>query len=446
MWTPGYFKYVVRNFYKEIKPQVRKETVKATPKGSKSKTKVNAPAPPFKLTGWNLKGNQYSFDLKVNPLAGVETLTNVTMDYNAFKKYAGIPYTFAAMGSTKDKRIRKKEVKKWLTDNGYEFTYEVDGTGKPLKNENHIHIRRGKQEKEYLHINNGIIYQGVHTDINKAYKNFLGKKIKKNIDLPEGYVLKRAPSLTDPHRQTVSRKKGLPSHMRKLNWGGSILTEGALPKSPTPIRTLTPPSVASEGKSDGYDYEKSIERMFDITPGQPEKPKAGFNMQKKDTIAKWQAYLNPHKHDPTGAKRRPTKVEADFGYVINARAHGDNLSKYKLPEMKNSDDNGHLIARRFGAVEYYDNLIPMDRTTNQKGEWSKIEHAMAQKYVGKSAIAGNYVQTTIDIHYDNGETRRPKNFDISWQEKTSSGINQAPIPEPTGGTRKVSDSKKISNK
>lgn len=436
-WTPGYFKYVARNYYKEIKKDIRRETVVA--KNKKTKTTVKAPAPLFRLKNWKLTGSQFSFQLKVNPHVDVESLTNRTLTHKAFKDAGGIPYTFAAMGSTKNKRIRKKELKAWLTDNGYQFTYESDAKGNPIKDEAHAHIRRGVQVKELLHIDNGVIKDSVHSDENKAFRNFFGKRIKTSSDLPEGYVLKLFPTPLEPGRRVVSKKTGLPSRMKPLHWDGGVLTKEA--------KTKTPETVKNLGKHDvttgDYDYMKSIRSMFDIQPGKPEVPKPEYNMQKKDTIAKWKNYLDKHK-DSNG-KKRPQKVDVNLGYIINARAFGDQLSSYKLPEMKKSDDNGHLVARRFGAQEFFNNLIPMDRIKNQKADWSKMEQEIAQKFIGQEPISGNYVHAKIDIIYPGGDTRRPSDFKVEWQEKVAGGGNQPAVPSRRGGTRKVKGSLSMSN-
>lgn len=436
-WTPGYFKYVARNYYKEIKREVRGDTV--TAKDKKSKRSVKAPAPMFRLTNWKLKGNQFAFKLKVNPDVDVESLTNHTLEYKTFEKAGGIPYTFAAMGSTKNKRIRKKELKKWLTENGYQFTYESDDKGNPIKTEANLHIRRGVKESEYLHLDNGVIKHNLHTDANKAYKNFFGKKINSSSDLPEGYVLKLSPTPLEPTRRTVSRKRGLPSHMKPLHWDGGVLTKEAKTKTPETVKKLGTHNVVAKD----YNYLNAINNMFDIRPGQPEVPKSQFNMQKKDTVAKWKHYIENHK-DSNG-KKRPEKVEVNLGYVINARANGDKLSSYKLPEMKKNDDNGHLVARRFGAVEFFNNLVPMNRDKNQKGDWAKMEHEIAQKFIGQEPITGNYVHADIEITYPSNDTRRPSNFKVEWEEKTSTNTTQAAIPSTRGGNRKVRGSLNMSN-
>lgn len=435
-WTPGYFKYIARSYYREIKADVQGETVEA--KDKKTKRKVKAPAPLFKLTGWKLKGSQLAFKLKVNPEVDVETLTSRNLTYQTFHDAGGIPFTFSAM-SGKNKRIRKKELRLWLSNNGYQFTYESDDKGNPLKGERNLHIRRGVKEKDYLHLDNGVIKQNLHTDVNKAYKNFFGKKIKTSNDLPEGYVLKRTPTRFDPSRLSVSKKRGLPSHMKPLHWDGGVLTKEAKTKVAQPVKALGTHSVTSGN----YDWKKSIRSMFDIQPGKSPVFKSAYRKQSKDTIAKWEKYIDKHKDQ--NSKKRPEKVEVDLGYTINARAGGDKLSSYKLPEMKGTDDNGHIVARRFGAVEFYNNLVPMDSGKNQTGVWAEMEREIAQKFVGQEPISGNYVHAQIDLTYNSNETRRPSNIKVEWEEKTSSNAPQPSVQSRRGGNRKVKGSLNMSN-
>lgn len=87
----------------------------------------------------------------------------------------------------------------------------------------------------------------------------------------------------------------------------------------------------------------------------------------------------------------------------------------------------------------------MDRDKNRKKDWSKLEHKLAQKYIGQEIKTGNYVHMVINISYSDGNTRRPSRFDVTWQEKKKGGGAQPAIPSSRGGTREVSGTMGMTN-
>ena len=66
-----------------------------------------------------------------------------------------------------------------------------------------------------------------------------------------------------------------------------------------------------------------------------------------------------------------------------------------------------------------------------------MEHAIAQKYIGRYAIPGNFVHATIDLHYDETDSRRPDSFKVKWQEKINPSTNQPEQTLPDGSKRKA---------
>ena len=112
-----------------------------------------------------------------------------------------------------------------------------------------------------------------------------------------------------------------------------------------------------------------------------------------------------------GLRRRPRAAKGRLGYVVRARAFGDRLGSHHLPGLQKIDDKGHLIARRFGGIDDYENLMPMLRRQNQfPGKWFGIESDMADVYVGRKAEPNHFVDFEMSLIYPHAKTRRPSKF------------------------------------
>jgi hypothetical protein len=120
-------------------------------------------------------------------------------------------------------------------------------------------------------------------------------------------------------------------------------------------------------------------------------------------------------------KTRPKHVSGVFGYTLRARALGDHLPN-ALPELKNTDDKGHLVAKRFGGTDNIRNIVPMDRRVNQfPGDWFELERDISKVYMGSTATPGHRAHVSIDVEYPNERSRRPEAFKVRWQEQDEHG-------------------------
>lgn len=80
-----------------------------------------------------------------------------------------------------------------------------------------------------------------------------------------------------------------------------------------------------------------------------------------------------------------------------------------------SDEGGHLIARRFGGSEKIDNLVPMDSQLNQV-EYKEIEDDWAE-----NLEKGNVVDVQIKCKYI-GDSTRPDSFIVTYQLSDEKGV------------------------
>ena len=79
-----------------------------------------------------------------------------------------------------------------------------------------------------------------------------------------------------------------------------------------------------------------------------------------------------------------------------------------------TDDGGHLIARRFGGSERIDNLVPMDYHLN-RGEYKHMENEWAE------ALAEGYsVEVKIKCNYTN-DSFRPDSFSVYYRVTDMAG-------------------------
>ncbi len=86
-----------------------------------------------------------------------------------------------------------------------------------------------------------------------------------------------------------------------------------------------------------------------------------------------------------------------------------------LPDKKTDDDRGHLIADKFDGSNGIENLVPMNRDLNQKGEYRKLEREWE-----KALKEGKEVHVQIEPEYDD-DTKRPSSFFASYNITDKNG-------------------------
>lgn len=400
-WTQGWFRDATRAHVVEMNREFQGRTVTARLKKSRFRGKPagppeTVPIPPFRVSfpvfAWGDK--KLKATLKLNPPR------EIAVDRLKDSHFArGVAFV-----GTKPKRERA--IRNWLKTVGYEIT--KTNAGDP-----HIRLPEGKEESEdrhYLRITSGgRIVHGVDKDV---YEQFKERTVAHSKDLPEGYHLNRVTE-AGISGIVVQRKRGLAS-------GSAAIVELGLNEKHQLVRgkqkpapeTISKPGVVRP-QTESYNYDGPAEIMF---PGG--KPAAGYDLQDKRKT-EWRALIA---REP-GLRVRPKTVKGELGYVLRARAFGDNLTSRHLPELRHSDNKGHVIGRRFGGEEPYENLIPMTEAVNQwPGAWYKFEEAMAEVYTGKGAIPGDRVTVSMDFSYPNTNTRRPSSFSAEWKaQKKSSG-------------------------
>jgi hypothetical protein len=414
-WAPAWFRFALRQEVKQLNEDFAKsnKTVEAevdqtVGKGrgkTKTTTKEQVPLPPFRLhferVGRGAK--KIHAKLELNPKADVEADLLTNSDFDKGVKYAGKPQRLTA-------------IRDWLGDAGYELTHD---NNKKL----HIRLPGGKyetKERSYLRFQSDSIVKWKAKDAKDDYKNFLGRAVATSADLPEGYLLIGDADKGDKaedKESVVQRKSGLADALTRLGLDkNQHLVEGAGDKQPEKLW----PAELDPIKTEGYDWSASVRTMF----GQERRT---YNLQDKDD-RKWTDLISREK----GLNRRPTRLAGSLGYTVRARMGSDRLGSRHLPELKNRDDKGHLVARRFQGEDDYDNLVPMKRSLNQApGKWYNLEQDMAQSYTGKGR-GKEYVTFSLLLQYPNSATRRPNKFVMSWTKKLA-----AAPPKPAGGDKSL---------
>jgi len=404
-WTPDWFKHSLRREVKVLNANFRGTKVtaqvkdKAAKKAAKGATTESVALPAFKLKfdRFKLGGNKVSAKLKLNP---EEEIQADRLSDDDFKK--PIPFL------TTDVK-RQATVREWLQDEGYKLI--KDPLGKP-----HVRLPDGKEgnnKRHYLRIDGaGALVHGIDAEDQKP---FLDAKavIADSNDLPEGYKLREtAKGIEIARKDGVERLFKLPALGLDAN---HQLVAGA--QKPVP-RQIAAPGMQEATRTEAYDWTLAAQTMASA-PGD-------YNMQRKSS-----AWWGEHIKKNDALKRRPTQAVGNLGYIVNARAGSDTLSSFHLPLQHGQDDRGHIVARRFGGVDSYDNLVPMLRSLNQApGKWFDVEHDMAKIYTSKAAKPGHYVRFNVDMQYLGKGTRRPSKFKVSWQEKKSAKMGVVADNDP----------------
>lgn len=399
-WAPAWFKYTVRKEIKEVNKSFRGKTVEATrkqkkPGGGTTRVKETVPLPPFRVRvrrpGWDAK--RLTAEIKINPTLPLEVDRLSNDDF----KPPGLEFT-----TTQPKR--QDSIRKFLRDAGYELIKDPNGG-------EHIRLPGAIQKsknRSYLHIDGGgRIVAGIDK---AAYRRFLGNVVHDSRQLPEGYYAVHLKG-----EDTVSLKNGLAAagHQKLGLDANHKLIEGSGSAPPKEVAKpgITKPTLES------FDHAAGLAAMFaPATPGGP-----NYHLQDRSR-ALWQKTIDSQEE----LRQRPKSAKGRLGYIVRARALGDLLGSRHITELHTQDDKGHLIAKRFGGVDDYGNLVPMLRRENQfPGKWYAFESDMADVYIGKKAEPGHYVDFELSLVYPTAKTRRPSKFVAKFQEKDAA---DKPVP------------------
>ena len=399
-WAPAWFKRVLRREIKTVNRTFASRKVPATRKPDK-KQKTGpppgpemVPLPPFRirLKRPSRTDTRLRAELSINPKKPVDVDRLNASDFAA-----------PGIGFTADED-RKEAIFKFLRDGNYDIT-PAPGGG------DHIRLRGGEvgsAKRPYLKIEDNRIRIGLDKDDWVPFRN---RVIGDEHDLPEGYHLVQQDTGVNVARKTGLREQGY----AQLGLGeGRKLVEGAGKAAPQTVAPLTlkPPQM------EPYDHAAAVASMF----AKPQPGVSPFKAQRDR--AQWTALMASQ----ADLRRRPKTIEGRLGYMIRARALGSALGGRHVPELREEDDKGHLVARRFGseASDPYWNLVPMLRRENQfPGRWYALESDMAEFYVGKTATPGDYVEFGLTLTYDTLKTRRPNKFIAKYQVFDAKGTAKA---------------------
>jgi hypothetical protein len=410
-WTPAWFKRAVRHKIKGVNAAFRHRTVpakvKPAKKGAPAGPVEQVPLPPFrvKLKRPGRRDDKLVAVVKLNP---EEPITVDRLSMNDFQG-EGIEYA--------GEEPRKEAIRRFLKDKDYDvLPHPARGEFIRLEGAN-----TGNPKRPYLQFVGTRIKPGIDKD---AYQAFVDAKVvvSSEHDLPEGYFLSH-----QPQGINVSLKKFLAAEFKHLGMDENrhlvvgktkalpaLIADGDFKKRPATVHT------------EGYDHVASL----DATLAPPVQGAPPFKDQKL-TRQQWEDRMrNPD------LQQRPKEITGKLGYVVRARAFGDKLDSRYLPELREEDDKGHLVARRFGSDEEdpYWNLLPMLRRKNQfPGEWFAMETDMAGVYTGKNALPGGHVKFALSIIYPSGKTRRPSRYVAKWEVFDA---NNATVPA-RGGRKDV---------
>jgi hypothetical protein len=411
-WTPAWFKRALRQEIKKVNTTFRSRTVpakvKPAKKGGPPGPVEQVPLPPFRVHVKRPRARDEKLvaEVKLNPEE------QITVDRLTLKDFQGEGIEYSG------EELRKDAIRRFLKDKHYDVLPHPAG-GEFIRLEG---ANTGNDPKRpYLRFVGNRIKPGIDKD---AYQAFVDAKVVvgSEHDLPEGYFLSH-----QPQGVNVSLKKFLATDFKHLGLdetrhlvvgktkaAPALIAEGDFKKRPATVHT------------EGYDHVAAL----DATLAPPVAGTPPFKDQKL-TRAQWEDRMrNPD------LQQRPKEITGKLGYVVRARAFGDKLDSRYLPELREEDDKGHLVARRFGSDEDdpYWNLLPMLRRKNQfPGEWFGLETDMAGVYTGKNALLGGHVKFALSIIYPSAKTRRPSRFVAKWDVFDT---NNAPV-SGRGGRKDV---------
>ena len=396
-WTRRWFRRKARSLVRELnRHRNRFGRVRGAKEGRRSGPLVpgGAPYPRFRLK-WPRSLNRQgrlSFKLRINPVSR-EEIFEQRLSYTSFRS-PGVKL------NTGD-RDRTKALVSWLEDRNYHL--QEFGSRRFIR-----HMSRGRgpgrgRARQFLQIKSGMVIQDSNLSETKAAIDggaFIGNSVTDDQDLPEGYVLSS---------QGVRRRAGQRWNLRQylLGLDDNNILERVERERSFPI-TQTRTQILGYEDRPVINPEGMIDEMFEADS---DNPKPEYNTQRRNRT-QWQRLIRNQPH----LRRRPIRIHAILGNVRYARAFGDRLSSRHLPELKHGDDKGHIIAKRFGGSDSYQNLIPMNRELNRyvrRGTWAFQEQGSANLFIRGT----QKVEVKIRIMYpsNNNGTRRPQRFSIRKQ-------------------------------
>ncbi|NJN87366.1 MAG: hypothetical protein HC881_14990 [Leptolyngbyaceae cyanobacterium SL_7_1] len=401
-WVISWFRYSLRQKVRVLIQEARTRRTRGRRRQRRGVPVApwqDVPLPPFRIRIplWQPSGQLHA-TLSLNPD------TTIRVDRLTMRDFGGAGLLYA---SASDRR--RRAIREWLTDRNYEFTDQ----------NRHIRLAGATPAsftKPYLQLENDHIKRDNALTVTRSHvaSRFINRTVESesDADLPEGYFFQ-----TRRGSVYVVKKRGIGRRLPQLGFdsNGRLQMQAVGGRQITRIRriggSLLPPQM------EAFDYTQCVESMF----VNRQQARAGINVEGRNKIW-WTQHIErtPQLH------RRPTVLSGTFGYVQGARLLGDRLRNKFLPELKNTDDKGHLVARQFDGNDEYYNLIPMDSTLNQHGAWRDVERAIATAY--EPLPANRRIDVSITIRYPNRYTRRPSAFVISWSEI---GGSRLPINHPS---------------
>ncbi|MDO6818881.1 DUF4157 domain-containing protein [Zobellia sp. 1_MG-2023] len=386
-WTKWWFRRKARQKLRELNRIRIRWRVSATERGGSRRPVANQIPPRFRIR-WQLGGRRnLSFKLKLNPVSRNRIMQNKLV----YTDFSGTGIRF----NTGD-RDRKRALEKWLEDQDY--LIQTIGTRNFIR-----HNSRGAgpgmgARRRFLQIESGMIKQDQRLRITKLHiDRFIGREISDNQDLPEGFLMQA---------QGIRRRRGqrtnLRAHKLGLDEDGKLTRverEGSYPV----VQTRT--QIQEQESEPITDPVGMVDQMFEEDNG-AYIARPDFNVQRRSRT-QWSRLIRTN----TALRNRPTKIRAILGNVRYARAFGDSLRNRHLPMHMYGDDKGHLIAKRFGGNDSYNNLVPMNsriNRVNRRGTWYFEESSSAREF----RRGHKQVEIEIQITYPNRRTRRPSRFSI----------------------------------
>lgn len=338
-------------------------TAQGRQKGRKHKSDkpraVPIPKFKYKLSGIFSRGSNHRVQLKLNPVDG----------YNVKKFSANIFKTKTVLLSGLDKD-EDKALKRWFKDNDYTFKllpkvgWHIRRKGLPKRRR--LPYLKVKDKKQVVWGASGQD-QTIVDDFLKADTTIVDDEA-----VPEGYTVNFSRQRTRAAKLWLKAKRGMAGK-------------------------LIPLHIGPEGK---------------LVPGVGKGRRGPPITLRKPTGA----IKEPNKFD----QKRPKGAVGPVAYIVNAKTTSGSISGINLPDKRRGDDNGHIIASRFGGTNDIKNLVPMNRTVNQRGAWYKSETAFATAYkrqIANYALKSRSPVGHIDIDLKYNQTRferRPEKLRLKW--------------------------------
>lgn len=134
------------------------------------------------------------------------------------------------------------------------------------------------------------------------------------------------------------------------------------------------------------------------------------------TLKPNEEYDSNQYHYETDSRGRITRCEGTLR-LEDGKRNTDHQTRAGGPDRLESDQGGHLIARRFGGSEKIDNLVPMDKDLNN-GEYKELENDWE-----KALERGDTVDVQIRCRYS-GDSQRPDSFVVKYKITDENGFSR----------------------